>query len=485
MNESKPLYLTQRTTHDLELMRRVSHDRDSDAYDALLRKYSSLLFSLIRTICTDPVSAEDALQETMLAVWTRACTFDPDLRRGSVRNWLTRIAAHKALGQNTRRRRERARVNRKRLEVKAAAGDVSAENVGYAEQTELLNATRRLLSGMPDFERSLLALYYGSALSQQEIAQKIGMPQRTVSKRLQRAVAGLRQELNKAGFAGLALEETDIWSAAVLSGHQMPDGLFEKLLGFVHEASGKSAPIFADYLKFKIFVVAGVLGATLLMGAAYFRNPDVQNESVPAINAEEPSAAVHPIPLQATGFINEKIATPSSNTLPRVWTFEKGLPMDFIVDERGRNCWSPATMNRPAALSARGGRAQEIKIGLPVIMPKRPVKCVVKGVLNRPLGEFLIAWNGEPFVSKVRTQHVRMNSAHCEVTCYIFDQYILRVINGTLHGIGEFSSAYPRDKILFRFHGMDIHRIEIVEINEVPKKFWPPAPPSKSKVSPL
>ena len=79
---------------DAALVREVaggSYDALSDLYD----RHASAIFAVARRLTTDRGVAEEVVQDTFLALWDRAETFDP--ASGSLAAWLHTIARNRTV----------------------------------------------------------------------------------------------------------------------------------------------------------------------------------------------------------------------------------------------------------------------------------------------------------------------------------------------------------------------------------------------------
>src|SRR6185436_5538029 len=80
-------------TRDAELLEKLSGG-DLRAWETLVQRHSSLVYSLSMRMLQDAQDAEDAAQETFLRVRKSAQTF----RFGDdARNWIAKIASREAL----------------------------------------------------------------------------------------------------------------------------------------------------------------------------------------------------------------------------------------------------------------------------------------------------------------------------------------------------------------------------------------------------
>ncbi|MEO5885768.1 MAG: sigma-70 family RNA polymerase sigma factor [Candidatus Limnocylindrales bacterium] len=184
-----------------------SHDALASLYD----RHGDAVFAASCRLTSDRGLAEEVVQETFLALWNRADTFDPTL--GSLAAWLHTIARNRTVD------RLRAAGRRPHLiPLSSAAGGPDAPDADALERVlasgsmvagaapsrspesaldlhELRVALQAGLASMPEVERMVLVLAYGEDLSQAEIAERLGWPLGTVKTRTRRALARMRDVL--------------------------------------------------------------------------------------------------------------------------------------------------------------------------------------------------------------------------------------------------------------------------------------------------
>ncbi|MFI5261789.1 MAG: sigma-70 family RNA polymerase sigma factor [Candidatus Limnocylindrales bacterium] len=182
---------------------------DEDALGALYDRHADAVFRVAFRLLGDRVQAEDVLQETMLALWNRAETYDSSV--ASLAAWLLTIARNRAVDRLRARARRPASMPMSialgpepddtaldRLVGSGAlvgAATSRPDPAAAAEATWLAGAVRDALAAMPDPERQALELAYYHDLSQSEIAARLGWPLGTVKTRTRRALARLRVTL--------------------------------------------------------------------------------------------------------------------------------------------------------------------------------------------------------------------------------------------------------------------------------------------------
>lgn len=205
-----------------------------DALAALYDRHADAVFASAYRLTSDRGLAEEIVQETFLALWNRAETFDPSV--GSLAAWLHTIARNRTV--------DRLRAAGRRptlLPLSSVAGSgygggdepdadalervlASGAIVAGAAPSrspemevalkELRGALQAALADMPDVERVVILLAYGEDLSQSEIAERLGWPLGTVKTRTRRALLRLREVLG----SGVGPEFTRYLAPAPMAG---------------------------------------------------------------------------------------------------------------------------------------------------------------------------------------------------------------------------------------------------------------------------
>ena len=194
---------------DGALVRAVA-EGSHDALAVLYDRYVDSIFAVARRSTSDRGAAEEVVQETFLALWDRAETFDPAM--GSVGGWLRAIARNRGVD------RLRAAARRPTLVPYPVAAATGEPDVGSLDRiatpssvmggstaaptpeeglasAETRRAVQAALATMPADEREVIVLAYSDELTQSEIAERLGWPLGTVKTRTRRALARLREVL--------------------------------------------------------------------------------------------------------------------------------------------------------------------------------------------------------------------------------------------------------------------------------------------------
>lgn len=161
---------------------------DLGAFEALMRRYNRRVFRTARGILRDDAEAEDAVQDTWIAVYRHLAKLESPEAFSS---WLTRIAVRSAL----------ARVNRERplesLDV-IEETDCASEAVGVEEAMEKKQVSmlvEQAMDSLPASYRVALMLRDIEQMSGAEAADALGISEENLRIRLHRARAALRARI--------------------------------------------------------------------------------------------------------------------------------------------------------------------------------------------------------------------------------------------------------------------------------------------------
>jgi RNA polymerase sigma-70 factor, ECF subfamily len=170
------------------LLARVAATRDRNAFATLFDHFAPRLKSFMMRKGVASELAEDLVQETMIAVWTKAGQYSPE--RGAASTWIFTIARN-------------LRIDRLRRESSAFFIDIEGfdapseeshgdENITRSQQDDHVAAA---LAQIPPEQRELLILSYVEDVTQVMIAQRLKLPLGTVKSRMRLAYRRLRKLL--------------------------------------------------------------------------------------------------------------------------------------------------------------------------------------------------------------------------------------------------------------------------------------------------
>ena len=175
---------------DAELVR-LAQEGDVDAFAAIVERHERRLRLVLLRILSDRRDVEEAVQDAFVQAWRNL-----DLYRGDAAlfTWLYRIGVNAALART--RRKERALVGLDSLEAQGAAhvpGDVLPETA--AEAHDLRSHILSALAELPFEQREAVVLRDVAGLSNQEVAEALGVSLPAAKSRIHRGRLQLRELL--------------------------------------------------------------------------------------------------------------------------------------------------------------------------------------------------------------------------------------------------------------------------------------------------
>lgn len=177
--------------------RSASASDGSEALRRLYAAYGQRMYAYALRITGDPASAEEAVQESLVAVWQCAGSFHGKSR---VITWLLGIVHHKALNQV----RGRVIDSLDAEPEDPPSGEPLPDAQAAAHERRIM--VRSGLEALSLDHRLVLELVFYQGLSLTEVADVCGCPVGTVKSRLNYAKASLRGALNRAGLNGEDVE---------------------------------------------------------------------------------------------------------------------------------------------------------------------------------------------------------------------------------------------------------------------------------------
>lgn len=167
---------------------RVAASKDRQAFAELFDHFAPRVKSFMMRKGASAEQAEDLVQETMIAVWSKAALYAAD--RGSVATWIFTIARNLRID---RLRRERANQFTDLDDYDAPSDDPGQDETLRRVQED--GAVARALAQIPAEQRELLLLSYVEDMPQSEIATRLQIPLGTVKSRMRLAYRRLKKLL--------------------------------------------------------------------------------------------------------------------------------------------------------------------------------------------------------------------------------------------------------------------------------------------------
>jgi RNA polymerase sigma factor (sigma-70 family) len=190
MNAYQPMPVSEHAS-DAELMRQVANGSD-EALGVIHRRFARSIFALaVQSL--DRATAEDIVQDVLLAVWRNATRFDP--QRGTVRAWILQITHFRLLNELRRQSRQ--------PEIDAdpegrVLASLPARDPGPAEAAAMerrRSAIRSAIDELPFPQREALGLAFFDDLTHEQVAAELNLPLGTAKTRIRAGLGRLRDKL--------------------------------------------------------------------------------------------------------------------------------------------------------------------------------------------------------------------------------------------------------------------------------------------------
>lgn len=160
------------------------------AFEELYRRYDKRVFRYICTFLHDRAAAEEALSDTMLAVWQGAGSFSHTSR---ISTWIFGIARHKALDAMRRNVRRQQEVG---LDTAADLAHPGTNPIDQIQRDQVAVLTKKAMDHLSQDHREILYLVFYEELPYEDIALLLAIPVNTVKTRVFYAKQQLRQHLS-------------------------------------------------------------------------------------------------------------------------------------------------------------------------------------------------------------------------------------------------------------------------------------------------
>ena len=209
----------------------------------LLLGQADFVRALARSLLADPAAAEDVSQEALVAGLER-----PPDEAGALRGWLARVVRNLA---SQRGRGEARRAARERTVARAERISSTAE---VLEREAARASVVRAVLALEEPYRTVILLRFYESRAPRDIAALLDVPVETVHTRTKRALAQLREELDR------EFGQRSAWAALLLPFTRPPVGPTGERVPV--PSSNQRKPLMNPTLK-----LAG-LGAVLVAGAA-------------------------------------------------------------------------------------------------------------------------------------------------------------------------------------------------------------------------
>src|SRR5579884_841456 len=167
------------------------------AMDVLYQRYYKYAYALAYRIVHDSAIAEDIVQDSFLAVWRKAASYQE--QQGSVRSWLQAIVHHRAIDKLRASAHRDAQWVPLQIENEQDPPSTQPEVWEEAWRHEQAVLIRRVLAQLPSAQRQVIELAYFGGYTHAEIAERWDIPLGTVKGRMRLGLQKMKQLLREQG----------------------------------------------------------------------------------------------------------------------------------------------------------------------------------------------------------------------------------------------------------------------------------------------
>ena len=169
---------------DEELVLYIVQNRGK-GFEAIIDRYQAKLLRYVNTMCKDPESAEDIIQETFISAYQNINSFDIKRKFSS---WIYRIAHNKAINE--------IRKNKNKISIDDIAEVASPKDSGVLskelDQKQAREMLEKIIDTLSERYRGPLILRFFEEKTYEEISDILQLPVSTVGVRIKRGTAKIK-----------------------------------------------------------------------------------------------------------------------------------------------------------------------------------------------------------------------------------------------------------------------------------------------------
>lgn len=168
----------------------VAHERDRTAFIKVYEYFAPRVKSFLLGKNLPAASADEVLQEVMLAVWNKAGSYRPD--KAAVSTWIFTIARNKYVDRI--RQESKPNLDAEDPSLRPAEPPESSEQLLEGQRSA---AVRSAMASLPKDQHDVIYLSFMEGLAHGEISDRLGLPLGTVKSRIRLGFQRLRNELGE------------------------------------------------------------------------------------------------------------------------------------------------------------------------------------------------------------------------------------------------------------------------------------------------
>lgn len=157
---------------------------DASAFETLYDAYSEAMYGISFKILKDQKTAEDAVQDAFVKIWSKIHSFDST--KGSFFTWILNI------NRNTAIDIYRKTSKKTLVSIQNESNYVTSKLGTTSQNTEQIGISD-LLKVLPAQEQEIIEYMYFKGFTQKETAEALNIPLGTVKTRSRKALKGLKE----------------------------------------------------------------------------------------------------------------------------------------------------------------------------------------------------------------------------------------------------------------------------------------------------
>ncbi len=181
---------------DEELMLAIQK-RDGRALEMLLGRHRGLLRNVIMRVVNSHASADDTLQDCLVAIWNHADSYSAE--KGAALAWLVTLAKRKAIDYL----RREVSYGGAKARLEAETGAHTFEQNSDSEDSDMARVLQQHIYRLPEKQQEVVRLGFLDGRSQREVASLTKTPLGTVKTRMDLALKKLRVAFRHQGMSAL------------------------------------------------------------------------------------------------------------------------------------------------------------------------------------------------------------------------------------------------------------------------------------------
>ncbi|WP_339740772.1 RNA polymerase sigma-70 factor [uncultured Sunxiuqinia sp.] len=184
------------STHiDQQLARRIKRG-DVLAFDQLYERYSQRLYGFAFSMLKNREDAKEIVQETFLKIWNKRTTIDGS---HALRSFLFSVSYNLMIDLFRQRTKDQDFMAR----LKDHFNEESIPADELVQLKELTDEVHRLVNELPRKRRTIYLMSREEGLSHKEIAEKLGITEKTVENQITLSLKHIRSRLNSGSLLTL------------------------------------------------------------------------------------------------------------------------------------------------------------------------------------------------------------------------------------------------------------------------------------------